>query len=115
MAEDIDAFTLSMIRLSNADAGIMTTAAKAIVVVILSNMFFKAGIAYRLPVFSVYRGATTTLPLYIQQGFIEVFYEGGSAWDNDGPNDEKNWLNSVGVEFNTSMTIFRFVDVDGDR
>ena len=43
---DIDAFTLSMIRLSNADAGIMVTAAKAIVVVIISNMFFKAGIAF---------------------------------------------------------------------
>ena len=71
----------------------------------------KAGIAYRFPVFSVYRGVSTTLPFYLQQSFIEVFYEGGTAWDNDGPNDEKNWLNSMGVEFNMSITIFRFVDI----
>jgi len=40
-----------------------------------------------------------------------VFYEGGTAWDDDSPHDETNWLNSVGVEFNMSMTLFRFIDV----
>ncbi|MDH3601303.1 MAG: outer membrane protein assembly factor, partial [Candidatus Tectomicrobia bacterium] len=77
----------------------------------VGDYIVKAGIAYRFPVFSVYRGVSTTLPFYLQQGFIEVFYEGGAAWDNDGPNDEKNWLNSMGVEFNMSMTIFRFIDL----
>jgi hypothetical protein len=77
----------------------------------VGDYVIKAGIAYRFPVFSVYRGVSPTLPFYLQQGFIEVFYEGGTAWDDDGHHDENDWLNSMGVEFNMSMTIFRFVDL----
>ena len=76
----------------------------------VGDYVIKAGIAYRFPVFALYRGVSTTLPFYLQQSFIEVFYEGGTAWDDDGPNETK-WLNSMGVEFNMSMTLFRFIDV----
>jgi outer membrane protein assembly factor BamA len=71
----------------------------------------KAGLAYRFPVFSLYHGVTPTLPWYLHQGFIEVFYEGGTAWNGTRAPDEKEWLNSMGVEFNVSMTLFRFLDI----
>lgn len=71
----------------------------------------KAGVAYRFPVFSLYHGVTPTLPWYLHQGFLEVFYEGGTAWSGERRPDEKDWINSFGVEFNVSMTFFRFFDI----
>jgi len=70
----------------------------------------KAGIAYRLPLFRLYRGAGTTAPFYMHQIFGEVFYEGGRANGTDPvTRKEYEWIGSAGAELNFGMTVCRFL------
>ena len=72
----------------------------------------KASVAYRFPIYRIYQGGSATVPLYFQQLFGEVFYEGGKAWgleSEDTPDSE--WLNSAGAELNFSTTLLRFMEI----
>ncbi len=72
----------------------------------------KASIAWRFPVLRLYEGVSSTMPLYFQQLFGEVFYEGGKAWGSEPVGQPENdWVNSAGIELNFSTTLFRLVDV----
>ena len=72
----------------------------------------KAGASYRFPILRAYRGMTSTMPIYLQQLFGEVFYEGGRAWsDTPSTTSSDKWLNAAGLELNFSTTLLRFLEV----
>ncbi len=72
----------------------------------------KAGAAYRFPLWRVYRGASATLPIYGQQLYGEVFYEGGQTFgDVPAGQPAPQWIQSAGLELNLSLTLFRYVDL----
>ncbi|MBU1694542.1 MAG: hypothetical protein KKC51_11335, partial [Verrucomicrobia bacterium] len=69
-------------------------------------------LAYRFPLCRVYKGMSATKPVYRQQLFGELFWDLGKAWGNEPPGEPENdWLNSVGLELNYSMTLLRFLDL----
>ncbi len=67
-----------------------------------------AGGSYRFPLYHIYQAGSPTMPVYMQQLFGEVFYEGGMVWDQS---DDRPWLGSVGVEINLSTTLLRMLEV----
>ena len=72
----------------------------------------RAGAAYRFPVVRFYKGGGATLPLYMQQVFAEVFYEGGKVWGGERPGAGQNpWINAAGAEVNFSLNVFRFFEM----
>ena len=68
--------------------------------------------AWRFPLCRVYKGMSATKPVYRQQLFGELFWDIGKAWGGEPEGEPANdWLNSVGLELNFSMTLLRFLDV----
>ncbi|MBP7830462.1 MAG: PD40 domain-containing protein [Kiritimatiellae bacterium] len=68
--------------------------------------------AWRFPLCRVYKGMSATKPVYRQQLFGELFWDIGKAWGGEPAGEPANdWLNSVGLELNFSMTLLRFLDV----
>jgi hypothetical protein len=70
----------------------------------------KAGLSYRFPIYNLSRGATGSMPLYFNQLFAEVFYEGGRTWDEKDDDDEY-WMNATGFEVNFSIKLLRFLRI----
>lgn len=66
-----------------------------------------AGLAYRLPIWGIHRGADATTPIYFKQVFMEVFAEAGKA---ENPGEDADWLTSYGVEANLALRAFRFAE-----
>jgi hypothetical protein len=73
----------------------------------------KAGLSYRFPIYNLSRGATGSMPIYFNQIFAEVFYEGGRTWDekDDYDNDDEYWMNASGFEVNFSIKLLRFLRI----
>jgi Tol biopolymer transport system component len=72
----------------------------------------KVGAAYRFPLVRLYRGLTATLPVYLEQAFAEIYYEGGMAWGGEPDGVKENdWINAAGMEFAFSTTLFRFLNI----
>lgn len=72
----------------------------------------KVGIAYRFPVFRLYRNINATSPFYFHQLFGELFYEGGMATGAELAGTPKNtWIGAGGLELNFSTTLFRLASV----
>ena len=78
----------------------------------VGSQAMKASAAYRFPIVNVYRGTSTTSPLYFRQLFGELFYDGGKAWGQEPAGQPDNvWLSSFGVELNMGMTVLHFLTV----
>ena len=73
----------------------------------------KVGLAYRLPLWQPYRNINATSPFYLQQLFLELFYEGGRVGDSvfADADDDTDWLNAAGVEVNFATKLLRFLPV----
>ena len=71
----------------------------------------KLGAAYRLPLWQPYRNINATSPFYLQQLFMEVFYEGGRIRDNAVAEADTDWLSAAGVELNFATKLLRFLPV----
>jgi hypothetical protein len=71
----------------------------------------KVGAAYRLPLWRPYRNLNATFPLYLQQLFMEIFYEGGQVNDSAIEGGDTQWLNAAGVEVNFATKLLRFLPV----
>ncbi len=71
----------------------------------------KLGLAYRLPLWRLYRNINATSPFYFEQLFIELFYEGGRVRDSTISAADTDWLNAAGVEVNFSTKLLRFLPV----
>ncbi len=65
--------------------------------------------AYRLPLWNIFKGLESGFPLYSRDLFLEIFYEGGRTYDDEGIGDDIGWLNSAGLEANFGLTLLRFV------
>jgi hypothetical protein len=71
----------------------------------------KVGAAYRLPIWRPYRNLNATFPFYLQQLFMEIFYEGGRINDSAIAGADDEWLNAAGVEVNFATKLLRFLPV----
>jgi hypothetical protein len=71
----------------------------------------KLGAAYRLPLWQPYRNINATSPFYLQQLFMEIFYEGGQVHDSAVAGADTDWLNAAGVEVNFATKLLRFLPV----
>ena len=71
----------------------------------------KLGAAYRLPLWQPYRNINATFPFYLQQLFMEIFYEGGQVHDSALAGADTDWLSAAGVEVNFATKLLRFLPV----
>jgi len=71
----------------------------------------KGAIAYRFPIYRIYKNITATTPFYFHQVFGELFYEAGKAQNNDWEDKEGQWIRSIGAEVNFSTTLFRLLPI----
>jgi Tol biopolymer transport system component len=71
----------------------------------------KLGAAYRLPLWQPYRNINATFPFYLQQLFMEIFYEGGRINDSTIAGADNDWLSAAGVELNFATKLLRFLPV----
>jgi Tol biopolymer transport system component len=71
----------------------------------------KLGAAYRLPLWRPYRNINATFPFYLQQLFMEIFYEGGRINDTTIVGADNDWLSAAGVEVNFATKLLRFLPV----
>jgi outer membrane protein assembly factor BamA len=69
----------------------------------------RVGAAYRFPVLDLFKGLESGFPLYNRDLRLEVFYEGGRTYDDNGIGDDIGWLHSAGAEINYGMSILRFI------
>ncbi|MEJ2639098.1 MAG: hypothetical protein P8010_05940, partial [Desulfosarcinaceae bacterium] len=72
---------------------------------------FKLGAAYRLPLWQPYRNINATSPFYLEQLFMEIFYEGGQVQDSAVAGADTDWLSAAGVEVNFATKLLRFLPV----
>lgn len=71
----------------------------------------KGSIAYRFPIYWLYKNINTTSPFYLHQLFGEFFYEGGKATGEEVTEQKNEWINSAGLEINLSTTLFRSLQI----
>ena len=71
----------------------------------------KLGIAYRCPLWQPFRNLNATFPLYLQQLFLELFYEGGRIQESAIAQADTDWLNAAGLEVNLATQLLRFLPV----
>ena len=71
----------------------------------------KASLAYRFPIDFFYENISGSAPLFFNQIFGEIFYEGGRTWDDEDEGDDLGWLDSIGLEVNLSFKLFRFLEM----
>jgi Tol biopolymer transport system component len=69
----------------------------------------KAAVAYRFPVWNIFKGLESGFPLYNRDLLLEAFYEGGRTFDDEEIGDDIGWLHSAGMEINYGLTLFRFI------
>jgi hypothetical protein len=69
----------------------------------------RAAAAYRFPVWNIFKGMESGFPLYNRDLFLEVFYEAGRTYDDEGIGDDIGWLHSAGLEVNFGLTLLRYV------
>jgi hypothetical protein len=65
--------------------------------------------AYRFPLWNIFKGLESGFPIYNRDLFLEIFYEGGRTYDDDGIGDDIGWLDSAGLEVNYGLTLLRFL------
>jgi uncharacterized membrane protein (DUF4010 family) len=71
---DVDVFTLSMIKLSLNDVAFISNASKAIVLVAMSNIFFKAGIAFLFGARNFAKSVMINFAIIIAVGLITLLF-----------------------------------------
>jgi Tol biopolymer transport system component len=69
----------------------------------------RAAAAYRFPVWNIFKGLESGFPLYNRDLFLELFYEGGRTYDDEGIGDDIGWLHSAGLEVNYGLTLLRYL------
>lgn len=69
----------------------------------------RAAAAYRFPVWNIFKGMESGFPIYSRDLFLELFYEGGRTYDDEGIGDDIGWLHSAGLELNYGLTLIRFL------
>lgn len=69
----------------------------------------RAAASYRFPVINIFKGIESGFPLYNRDLFMDVFYEGGRTYDDNGIGDDIGWLNAMGVEVNYGLSLLRFL------
>ncbi|MGD9187147.1 MAG: hypothetical protein PVI89_02995, partial [Desulfobacteraceae bacterium] len=69
----------------------------------------RAAAAYRLPLWNIFKGMESGFPLYNRDLFLELFYEGGRTYDDEGIGDDIGWLHSAGLEINYGLTLLRYI------
>jgi Tol biopolymer transport system component len=67
--------------------------------------------AYRFPILDIFKAETGSMPVYYRQLFAEIFYDGGMAWSTGAGENDRIWLDSVGIEFNFSIRLLRFLEL----
>ncbi len=71
----------------------------------------KGGVAYRFPIYRIYKNIKATTPFYLHQVFGECFYEAGKVSNSQWDDLEGEWLRSVGTEVHFSTTLFRLLPI----
>jgi WD40 repeat protein len=66
-------------------------------------------VAYRFPVWNIFKGMESFFPFYNRDLFLELFYEAGRTYDDEGIGDDIGWLHSAGLEVNYGLTLLRYL------
>jgi WD40 repeat protein len=69
----------------------------------------RTGASYRFPVWNIFKGMESVFPLYNRDLFVELFYEAGRTYDDEGIGDDIGWLHSAGLEVNYGLTLLRYI------
>jgi hypothetical protein len=78
----------------------------------VGDQAFKAGAAYRFPIWRINRAAHNASPLVFHQVFGEVFYEGGRTWNgNSDQGGDRSWIQAAGLEANADVNLARWVRI----